>query len=103
VAALLASACGSSMTFTDFKHGENQNQCDVVFRCCNSSVQALFGADQAACVKTLDGRIDTTFAELEIAKGHSRFDAGAAARCLAADHSTESAATLRSIGRGRKR
>jgi hypothetical protein len=83
--ALLAAACGPSLTFSDFRHQENQIECDVIFRCCTQAVQALYGADTAACAKTLDGRIDTSFAEMEIAKGHSRFDAGAAASCLSAE------------------
>jgi len=77
-----AAGCGGGPNLTQFRQDENALQCDVIFRCCTPAVQALYGADPAACAKTLDARIDTSVAEDSISKGKTKYDPGLAQQCL---------------------
>jgi hypothetical protein len=83
---IAVAGCGSGpANLTSFVQAEHRVQCDAIFRCCDASIQALYGADVAACGTTLDGRVDTSFGEDAITKGKIVFDAGLAAQCLDAE------------------
>jgi len=81
------SGSGSIGTFHDYQAAQQTILCNTRFNCCTPA-QAIardpMKPDAASCAATLNSKIDTTFAKLEMAisRGLVRYDSSAAGRCV---------------------